>query len=184
MIRPIVQTGWPVLREPAAPYDPAKIGSKDFRTLVDDMFETMHEAPGVGLAAPQIGVSLQVIVIEDRPETIDSMDEDYVRERMRDVVPPMVLVNPSIELIGDDTVTFYEGCLSVAGFAAMTSRHAKVRVQALDHRGERIQLEWEGWPARILQHEIDHLKGTLYIDRMDTRTFTTTDYFHLADEDD
>lgn len=166
MIRPIVQTGTPVLRERAELVDPAFIGTKEFKILIRDMFETMHDAPGVGLAAPQIGIGQQIVVIEDRPESLDDMDEEYVRERLREAIPPTVLVNPTIELLGDDTITFFEGCLSVAGFAAMTPRHKSVRVNALNENGDPITLEWEGWPARILQHEIDHLNGTLYIDTL------------------
>ena len=182
MIRPIVQTGSPVLRDQAKPVDVSYIGSKEFKRLIEDMFETMRDAPGVGLAAPQIGISQQIVVIEDRPEFLEDIDEEYMKERLREAVPPTVLVNPVIELIGDETVTFFEGCLSVAGFAAMTPRHKKVRVKALNEKAEEIVLEWEGWPARILQHELDHLAGNLYIDRMDSRTFTTTDHFESDDE--
>lgn len=148
------------------------------------MVETMRDAPGVGLAAPQIGVSLRLVVIEDSPDGFDEMDEEYVSERKRSSVPLTVLVNPTIEFIDDEKATFYEGCLSVSGFAALTERYFKVRVKALNEKGEPIELNWEGWPARILQHELDHLNGTLYIDRMDTRTFTTTALFEEDDEDD
>lgn len=180
MIRRIVQAGTPVLREVAKPVDPSEIGKKDFKKLVADMVDTMRDAPGVGLAAPQIGLSLQLVVIEDRSETLEDMDEEYKEERARTQVPLTVLVNPTIELIGDEKITFYEGCLSLSGFAAMTPRHTRARVRALNERAEPIELNWEGWPARILQHELDHLAGTLYIDRMDSRTFTSTEI--LSDE--
>jgi peptide deformylase len=184
MIRPIVQTGARVLREPAAKYDPSLIGSSDFKTLIDDMFETMYDAPGVGLAAPQIGVGLQIVVIEDRPEILEEMDEEYVQERLREAVPPTVLVNPELQVIEQKKVAFHEGCLSVAGFSGLTPRHKRVRVRALNENGEKFQVEWEGWPARILQHEIDHLRGVLYIDHMDTRTFTDVTQYHGDGEDD
>jgi peptide deformylase len=182
--RPIVQTGHPVLRQVAEPVDPALIGSKELETLIDDMIETMRKAPGVGLAAPQIGVSLQVAVLEDREELLETLDDDYVNERDRRAVTLTVLINPNIEPVGDGRVTFYEGCLSVAGFAALTERHEGVRVRALDRQGNPIELRWKGWPARILQHEIDHLHGTLYIDRMDTRTFTDTQQIPADEEED
>jgi len=175
MILPIVQTGDPVLRQAAQSVDPAWIGTKEFRSLVADMVETMRAAPGVGLAAPQVGQSLQIVVLEDPEDAIDEMDDDYVDERDRQGVQLTVLVNPTIEPIGDEMVSFHEGCLSVSGFAGLTPRHKRVRVRALDESGTAIELDWHGWPARILQHELDHLAGRLYIDRMDPRTFATVE---------
>jgi peptide deformylase len=183
MFRKIVQTGDPVLRRVAEPVNPGQIGTKEFEQLIDDMIETMHKAPGVGLAAPQIGISLQLAVIEDREEVLETLDDEYVEERKRTPVPLTVLINPTIEPVGDGKIMFYEGCLSVAGYAAMTERWEGVHVRALNRKGEPIELRWKGWPARILQHEIDHLHGNLYIDRMDTRTFTDTENLHNAPED-
>ena len=185
MIREIVQAGHPALRKKAAPVDPAWIGAPDFVQLVDDMVETMRDAPGVGLAAPQIGLSIQLVVIEDHPATVDTLDDDVREERSRDVVPLSVLVNPSIKTYGRQDVEFYEGCLSVSGWAAVTPRHNRVKVTALDENGEKVEYDWSGWPARILQHEIDHLKGTLYVDHMDATTFATTDNLmhDFGDED-
>jgi peptide deformylase len=175
VIREIVQAGHPALRKQAAPVDPAWIGTPEFVQLVEDMVDTMRDAPGVGLAAPQIGLSMQLVVIEDRPETVDSLDDEMREDRARDVVPLTVLVNPTIKTYGRQDVEFYEGCLSVVGWAAVTPRHNRVKVSALDEKGEKVEYDWNGWPARILQHETDHLKGTLYLDHMDTRTFSTTD---------
>ncbi len=185
MILEIVQAGDPVLRQQAQRIDESHIGTPEFGQLIASMVETMHAAPGVGLAAPQIGLPIQLVVIEDRPETVESLDDDQRRERGRDVVPLSVLINPTIEPVGDEQITFYEGCLSVSGWAAETPRWQRVRVDALNERGERVVLDWAGWPARILQHELDHLAGTLYIDLMDTRTFASTTYLAAAgDEDD
>lgn len=184
MVRKIVQTGDPVLRRVADPVDLARIGTKEFEQLIDDMIETMRKAPGVGLAAPQIGESLQLTVLEDREEMLETLDDDYVDQRKRTAVPLTVLINPTIEPVGENRVTFYEGCLSVAGFAAMTERWEGVHVKALNRQGEPIELRWKGWPARILQHEIDHLQGNLYVDRMDTRTFTDTENLNRAVDDD
>ncbi len=171
MIFDIVQAGDPVLRTPAQPVDVSVIGTPEFDRLIANMVETMHDAPGVGLAAPQIGLPLQLIVLQD---TADD-DEDADDPRMRSTVPLTVLINPNIEFPDDEMVTFYEGCLSVSGWAAMTPRHVRARVHALNQKGEEITLDWKGWPARILQHEIDHLNGTLYVDHMETRTFATTE---------
>jgi peptide deformylase len=159
----IVQTGDPVLREPARPLTPSEITSAEVQRLIELMRETMREAPGVGLAAPQVGVSLQLAVVEDSLEN---------QEMDRSPIPFHVIANPEL-ILGDEMVDFFEGCLSVDGYQAVVPRARGVRVQALDHRGEPITIDARGWYARILQHEIDHLRGTLYIDRMRTRTLAT-----------
>lgn len=174
----IVQTGHPVLRRRAQAVDPGWIGSEDFEVLIADMIETMREAPGVGLAAPQIGVDRQIFVVEDQI-SVEGADEIEHQK-----VPLQVFVNPQLTTIGDesDAVVFYEGCLSVSGFAAMVSRRRRVRIDALDERGREFTVEWTGWPARILQHEYEHLEGRLYVDRMDSRTFSALDELSAAFE--
>jgi len=159
----IVQTGDPVLRAPARPLTPKDIQSAELQQLIELMRETMRDAPGVGLAAPQVGVPLQLAVIEDIGES---------EEQERRPVPFHVIATPRLTL-GDELVEHREGCLSVEGFQAVVPRARAVIVEALDHRGEAVTIRAAGWYARILQHEIDHLDGTLYIDRMKTRTFST-----------
>jgi peptide deformylase len=159
----IVQAGDPVLRTPTRPLTAAEIRGAEIQQLIELMRETMHDAPGVGLAAPQIGLPLRLAVIEDVAE---------VPEQERTPVPFHVIVNPRLTL-GPEVVAHYEGCLSVDGFQATVARARTVTVEALDHRAEPVTINASGWYARILQHEIDHLDGTLYIDRMDTRTFST-----------
>jgi peptide deformylase len=159
----IVQAGDPVLREPARPLTPADLASAEIRQLIELMRETMRDAPGVGLAAPQVGIPLQLAVIED-------VGESEAQERKP--VPFHVIASPKLTL-GDELALHHEGCLSVEGFQAVVPRARTATVEALDHRGEPITIRASGWYARILQHEIDHLNGTLYIDRMNTRTFTT-----------
>jgi peptide deformylase len=171
----IVQAGNPVLRQKARALTPAEIASKEFQILIESMRETMYEAPGVGLAAPQIGLSVQLAVIEDRAEYHKDVPEDQLRERDRRPVPFHAIINPKIAQTSDDTVDFFEGCLSVTGFSALVPRARTVRVEFLDERGVNKTLEASGWHARILQHEIDHLNGILYIDRMRTRSFTSLD---------
>src|SRR3984957_918280 len=139
------------------------------------MRETMLEAPGVGLAAPQIGLSLQLAVIEDREESLKDLPPRELADKDRRPVPFQVIINPQISLTGDGEASFYEGCLSLAGFSAVVPRARAVHVKCLDERGELRSVEASGWYARILQHEIDHLHGTLYLDRMNTRTFTSID---------
>ncbi|MBA3542340.1 MAG: peptide deformylase [Deltaproteobacteria bacterium] len=169
----IVQTGTAVLRARATEVEPTRITtpqSQDFFALMTDI---MRAAPGVGLAAPQIGVPLRVIVLEDRDESIANLTPEECAERLREPFPARVIVNPVLRVIGDERVTFFEGCLSVDGFAALVERAAEVEVTGLDDHAQPITWRVRGWPARILQHEVDHLDGTLYIDRMFTRSFTT-----------
>jgi peptide deformylase len=127
------------------------------------MRETMRHAPGVGLAAPQIGLALQLAVIEDTAESAATE---------RRPVPFHVIANPRLQL-GPEIVEFYEGCLSFEGFQAIVPRARTVRVEALDHNGEPVVIDAAGWYARILQHEIDHLNGIVCCDRMDSRTLST-----------
>ncbi len=174
----IVQAGEAVLRQRAKALSTAEISSRETQELIDWMRETMHDAPGVGLAAPQIGVGLQLAVIEDKREYTRDAPAEMLKQRERKPVPFHVIINPKITLAEDAQAEFFEGCLSVAGFTAVVSRARKVKVECLDHRGEPKIIEASGWYARILQHEIDHLHGTLYIDRMQTRTFMGIDNFN------
>lgn len=131
----------------------------------------MRDAPGVGLAAPQIGLPLQLAVIEDRPEYSKDVSASLLAERERKPVPFHVLINPNIVEQSEEQVEFFEGCLSLAGFSALVKRSRQVAVEYWDESGQTRRLEAQGWYARILQHEIDHLQGRLYIDRMDPRSF-------------
>jgi len=169
----IVQAGNPVLRQRARMLSVEEIRSREMQKLIESMRTIMHEAPGVGLAAPQLGLAMQLAVIEDREEYHKDVSEALLAERERRPVPFHAIINPSLEFIGEEKAEFFEGCLSVAGFSALVSRSRAVRVTCLDERAEPRVIEATGWYARILQHEIDHLRGTLYIDRMRTRSFTT-----------
>jgi len=139
--------------------------------LIGWMRETMRDAPGVGLAAPQVNLGVQLAVIEDRSEYSKDIPPDRLADRERQPVPFQVLINPRIVEQSDEQVEFFEGCLSLAGFSALVKRSRQVAVEYLDERGQPRRIEAQGWYARILQHEIDHLYGRLYIDRMDTRSF-------------
>lgn len=166
----IVQVGEPVLRQAARRLTPDDIRSRDTQQLIEWMRETMYDAPGVGLAAPQVGLGLQLAVIEDKPEYIKD-NPAAAKERDRKPVPFHVIVNPAITLLDDPGIEFFEGCLSLAGFTAVVPRARRVRVDCVDHNGKSKTIEASGWYARILQHEIDHLQGTVYIDRMYARSF-------------
>ena len=166
MLLKIVQAGHPVLRQRGRDLTPAEIRSPPIQMLIELMRETMRDAPGVGLAAPQIGEPLRLAVIEDQVTR---------EEAERAPVPFHVIVNPELRFRGDppQMVDYFEGCLSVDGYQAIVPRAREVTVSALDHRGEPITIDASGWYARILQHEIDHLNGMLYIDRMHPRTYAT-----------
>jgi peptide deformylase len=169
----IVQTGHPVLRKVARELSIAEIKSDATSRLIEAMRDTMRAAPGVGLAAPQIGESLQIAVIEDRSDYLKDLSAEQLARQQRASVDFHVIINPKLFLLGSETVDFYEGCLSLTGYGAVVRRVTRVRVECLNEHAEPITINAEGWYARILQHEIDHLNGTLYIDRMQSRSFTT-----------
>ena len=173
---PVVQAGALVLRAPAAPVPHDIIATPEFQELVATMIATMRDAPGVGLAAPQIGVPWRLFVLEDRDELISTLTATERRERGRTPFDIRVLVNPVVRPIGEERATFFEGCLSVDGYAALVERSHDVEVAGFDEHGQPCAFRAQGWPARILQHEIDHLDGILYIDRMLTRSFSTIEH--------
>lgn len=164
-----------MLRQRGKDLSAGEIRSREIQNLIEWMRETMYDAPGVGLAAPQVGLSLRLAVIEDKPENLKDVPADYLKERDRKAVPFHVIVNPKLTLEGPADAEFFEGCLSLAGFTAVVPRARKVRVECLDHQGEPKTIQASGWYARILQHEIDHLDGTVYIDRMRSRTFMSVE---------
>jgi peptide deformylase len=173
MILKIRQVGEPALRQKARPLSTDEILDRSTQELIESMRETMHDAPGVGLAAPQVGFPLQLVVIEDQLEFIQKLPAHQVAERERKPVPFHVLVNPKLTLLSTESAQFFEGCLSVAGFTAVVPRAKKVRVECLNEKAAPVTLDAEGWYARILQHEIDHLGGVLYVDRMNSRSLCT-----------
>ncbi len=177
MLLPIVQVGETVLRQKARALRPNEIRSKEIRELIAAMKATMHTAPGVGLAAPQIGRNLQLAVIEDLPDYTKDWSKEQLAAREREVIPFHVIINPKITLIGDKHVEFFEGCLSLNNLMAIVPRARKVKVECLNEKGQPQVIEASGWYARILQHEIDHLFGTVYIDRMYPRTLMTVENY-------
>jgi len=147
----IAKLGNPVLRSIAQPVLPEEINTRDFQRLIDEMFETMNDAQGIGLAAPQVSRSQQLIVMECRGE---------------DGFPQTVLINPRIVYYGPNQVENWEGCLSVDGLRGKVTRPSMVRVQGFDRHGSPLDLEANRLFAICIQHEIDHLNGKLFLDRM------------------
>ena len=177
MVLKIRQAGEQVLRQKARPLSRDEILDRSTQELIESMRQTMYDAPGVGLAAPQVGFSLQIIVIEDQAEFIQKLPAQQVAERDRRPVPFHVLINPKLTILGSDSAEFFEGCLSLAGFTAVVPRSRRVRVEGLNEKAEPVIIDAHGWYSRILQHEIDHLGGVLYVDRMNSRTFFTQDNY-------
>lgn len=172
-ILPIVQMGEPVLRQRTVPYE-GQLSRRTLTKLIETMRTTMLEAPGVGLAGPQIGLGMAIAVLEDH---VREGDEDDPREIGE--LPFHVIINPSYEPVGDQTRSFYEGCLSFAGYQAVRRRWLDIIARWQDEDGNRHEERLHGWPARIFQHETDHLSGEVYIDRAEIRSLSSDE--NLAD---
>lgn len=170
MHQTIVQLGEPILRKQTKMLSIQEIESKEVQDLIETMKETMRKAPGVGLAAPQIGKNLQLAVIEDRKEYTDHFPQHILNERQRVPVEFHVIINPTLTILDPTPLFFFEGCLSLAGICRITPRANRVRVECLDENANKKIIEATGWYARILQHEIDHLNGKLFIDHADQKT--------------
>ena len=169
MILPITQYGNPVLRAKCAPVTPEQIDDK-FRTLVADMIETMHDANGIGLAAPQVGLNIQLVVIdipEDEEEEGEAPEMALVNGELRPIssLMPLVFINPTIEPYGKQYL-FTEGCLSVHNIRANVARPDRVKASLPQIDGSVLEIDCGGLLARCLQHECDHLNGFLFVDRV------------------
>lgn len=160
-VRPIVRLGHPALRSPAEPLDPAQLRDPTTQELIDDLVETLRASTGVGLAAPQIGVGLQVFVYEVRR----APEADGLRS-VSEAIPLRTLVNPMVEPHARELAYDWEGCLSIPGLRGLVPRNPAVKVQALDRDGEPVTFVAEDFEARIIQHEYDHLNGVVFLDRM------------------
>ena len=151
----VARMGHPVLRERARPLEPAELKHPLLQKLIDDMIETMHEYHGVGLAAPQVHEDIRVFValLEEDPGPKSEAT---------------AIINPEIVPIGDTTLEGWEGCLSIPDIRGMVPRYTDIVVRALDRTGKKVELNLKGFPARVAQHETDHLDGVLFMDRMPT----------------
>jgi len=173
----LVQVGEEVLRQSSRELTSGEIRSREIHELIDMMHETLRDAPGVGLAAPQVGVGIQLAIIEDLSEYSKAMTPEQIAERERVPMPFHVIINPKLTPVGEEKTEFFEGCLSVNGYTGLVPRYRRVRVECLDEHAQSRTIDASGWYARILQHEIDHLNGTVYVDRMHSRTFMSIDNF-------
>ena len=171
----VARMGHPVLRQMTRPVDKHEIRTPEFQKLIDDMIETMDEYSGIGLAAPQVHESRRVFVAVLDPEGRGEGD-------------PVALINPEITSLSPETVEGWEGCLSIPEIRGRVPRSPHIKVSALNREGKRIEIEAHDFPARVIQHETDHLDGVLFLDRM--RTFESLTFLdeysrhHVRREED
>ena len=172
---PIRMIGDPVLREFCRELSLEELLSVEVQDFIDDLIDTMHDANGAGIAAPQVGrpLSIAVVHVKDNP-----------RYPYKPNVPLTVFVNPKITFLGDETESLYEGCLSVPNLRGRVSRRMHIRVDAWDRHGEALSFEIKGLTAGTYQHEFDHLQGMLFVDRVtDPSTFSTWNNFEAHHRD-
>ena len=158
----VARMGHPVLRTKARALTADEIRSPRVQQLIDDMFETMREYQGIGLAAPQVHVGLRLFVAGVPPKSTDDEPADDEREE----VPLMALINPEVTPIGRETVEDWEGCLSIPDVRGRVPRARQIIARGYDRTGKRVELRVSGFTARVIQHETDHLDGILFFDRM------------------
>ena len=172
--REIVQAGTPVLRQMAEEVPLDRIDSATIQELIQEMISIMRNR-GVGLAAPQIGVPYRIFVMEDTEEGMSDVSKDDLVAQERAPFPAKVVINPTVTPMSNESCAFFEGCLSVQGYRGLVRRYLQVRVRGYGGDGKPVDFVAKGWQARIAQHEMDHLDGVLYVDRMDSRTFRRVD---------
>ena len=171
----VARMGHPVLRQKARPIEPKELKTMPLQRFIDDMIETMREYAGIGLAAPQVHESIRIFVAHLDPDGRGDSE-------------PMAVVNPEITIVGPDKVDGWEGCLSIPDIRGRVPRAAQIKVAALDRNGKRIEINAKDFPARVIQHETDHLDGILFFDRM--RSFESLAFmeefsrYHARNDDD
>jgi peptide deformylase len=168
-VREVVQIGDPVLREPSREVTPDEIGSPEIQGLIDDLIDTKRATNGAGIAANQVGEAVRVAIVE--------VEEGNPRYPYKPPVPLTVMINPVLEPLGEELVGINEGCLSIPDLRGSLERHLAVRVRYLDRDGAEHEEVRRGLAAGTFQHEVDHLNGTLFVDRADPRTFATWEQF-------
>lgn len=178
-VKKVVRMGHPVLRELAVPLTPEEITSDETKQLIQDLFDTMEAEEGIGIAAPQIGISKQIALV--------GVPDDSERYPESEESPLYVVINPKITVIDETLQGFWEGCLSVPGLRGYVERPRKVKVDFKDQNGEDVSLELDDFNATVFQHELDHLFGIIYVDRVkDTKQLMYTEEFsefHAPEEE-
>ena len=165
-IQRVCQIGNPVLRQVAKPVPRDKISTPEFQQLLDHMIRIMRETRGVGLAAPQVGISLQVFCMELTERHLQLLGPDKAADLQMTIQPLTILINPHLTVTNHSPITREEGCLSVGGYVGRVARATAVQVKGINRHGDDEQHDLIGWSARIAQHEMDHLRGVIYVDKM------------------
>lgn len=169
-VRKILKIGDPLLRKTSEVVSPDELGTKEFKKLIRDMFDTMRHADGVGLAAPQIGIMKKIVVVGSEPDDDGSV-----------TVPEKILINPEITPLTESVDGNWEGCLSVPGMRGYVERPNKIRMKWMDEKGNSHDETIQGYQAVVYQHECDHLNGVLYVDRLkSTKMFGFNDSMELS----
>lgn len=167
----VCQVGDPVLRSVAKPVEVEHLSSPDIKQVILQMKEVMKRYDSVGLAAPQIGMPLRIILLEFSSKRKQQFGSDVYAAREMSTLPLTVFINPKMDIVDYNKVEFAESCESVRGFSAVVPRYKAVKLSGVDEDGEPVMLEGKGWIARIIQHEMDHLDGKLYLDCMTPKSF-------------
>ncbi|XP_017274418.1 peptide deformylase, mitochondrial [Kryptolebias marmoratus] len=172
----VCQVGDPVLRSHAAPVDPTDVTGPEIQQVIGTMMKVMRKLECVGLSAPQIGVPLRILMLEYPVKMFEEISPAARGARGLSIQPLRIFVNPELKVLDGQTVLFQEACESISGFSAIVPRYRTVEVSGLNEKGEAVKWQASDWSARILQHEMDHLNGVLYIDRMDSKTFVNINW--------
>ncbi|KAK2847945.1 hypothetical protein Q7C36_009627 [Tachysurus vachellii] len=172
----VCQVGDPVLRCKASHVAPADVQGPDVQRVIGTMVTVMRRLKCVGLSAPQVGVPLRIIAVEYTEKMLQENSPAVIEARGLVSVPLKVFINPQLRVLNGQTVNFQEACESISGFSASVPRYISVEVSGLNEKAEPVTWQSSGWPARILQHEMDHLDGVLYIDHMDSKTFINVNW--------
>nr|XP_055029483.1 peptide deformylase, mitochondrial-like [Misgurnus anguillicaudatus]XP_055029484.1 peptide deformylase, mitochondrial-like [Misgurnus anguillicaudatus]XP_055029485.1 peptide deformylase, mitochondrial-like [Misgurnus anguillicaudatus]XP_055029486.1 peptide deformylase, mitochondrial-like [Misgurnus anguillicaudatus]XP_055029487.1 peptide deformylase, mitochondrial-like [Misgurnus anguillicaudatus] len=172
----VCQVGDPVLRSQAAIVEPGAIQEPEVQKIIKTLVKVMRKLECVGLSAPQIGVPLRILALEYPKKMLEDSSQASVEARGLVAFPLKIFVNPQLRVLDGRTVIFQEACESICGYSASVPRYVSVEVTGLNEKAEPVTWQASGWPARILQHEMDHLNGVLYIDHMDCKTFINVNW--------
>ena len=162
MIRPVLKMGHPLLRQKAQPFTLEEIANGSYKTIIEDLFDTMEHQNGVGIAAPQIGISKQIAIVSVPTEN-KTLYKDLTE---KEGLSPLVVINPTIDILKYKLKGFWEGCLSIPGLRGYVERPQKIQVNFLNEEGQQKKMIAENFLATVFQHELDHLDGILYLDKV------------------
>ncbi|XP_044126379.1 peptide deformylase, mitochondrial [Bufo gargarizans] len=177
----VTQTGDPVLRVKTQAVPRDRISHPDTQVVLKRLVQLLESCGCVGLSAPQLGVPLRIIALELREEMCQLVPPDVRAQREMDPFPLKIFINPAMRILDSRKLSFPEGCSSIHGFSAVVPRYHAVEISGLNEKGEETSWKAQGWAARVIQHEMDHLDGVLYVDKMDPRTFVNVTWMEIND---